>query len=191
MAVAPRRRSTPAMATSGSRIRSSAIAGPICCSFPAGMFPIDLLWDEPDSRGSPSPARVVQPADLDRPSSEPAARTRCRSTNVRHCSRGPTGSSPCSTRSGANARRSSRCREPRCRSCCWLPAILDRVRSLVLWSPYARFLRAADYPVGIPETPRRPLRRPHRRDDGDRRARRHVGAELGGRCRQATVVGAW
>jgi class 3 adenylate cyclase/pimeloyl-ACP methyl ester carboxylesterase len=27
----------------------------------------------------------------------------------------------------------------------------DRVRSLILWSPWARFLRAADHPIGLPE----------------------------------------
>ena len=38
-----------------------------------------------------------------------------------------------------------------------LPALLlaashpDRVRSLILWSPYARFLRAPDHPCGLPE----------------------------------------
>jgi pimeloyl-ACP methyl ester carboxylesterase len=38
-----------------------------------------------------------------------------------------------------------------------LPAFLlaasypDRVRSLVLWSPYARFLRGPDHPCGLPE----------------------------------------
>src|ERR1700754_3812233 len=38
-----------------------------------------------------------------------------------------------------------------------LPAALlaasypDRVRSLILWSPWARFLRAVDHPVGLPE----------------------------------------
>jgi class 3 adenylate cyclase len=39
-----------------------------------------------------------------------------------------------------------------------LPAALlaasypDRVRSLILWSPWARYLRAADHPIGLPET---------------------------------------
>ena len=38
-----------------------------------------------------------------------------------------------------------------------LPAALlaasypDRVRSLILWSPWARFLRAVDHPIGVPE----------------------------------------
>jgi predicted ATPase len=44
--------------------------------------------------------------------------TRCRSTSVPRCRPGPTGSSRCSTRWGASACRSSRCRSRRFRSCC-------------------------------------------------------------------------
>ena len=55
-----------------------------------------------------------------------------------------------------------------------LPAMLlaathpQRVRSLVLWSPYARYLRADDYPCGMPEPAFTPVCRRLRRHRRDR-----------------------
>ena len=55
----------------------------------------------------------------------------------------------------------------------------ERVRSLVLWSPYARYVRAADHPVGLPEAVVDAVRR-HVRGDmiGTGARHRSVGAEL-------------
>ena len=112
---------------------------------------------------------------------------RCRYMISRRCSPGPTGWCPCSTPSGANRRRSSRCRSRRFPQCSWPRPIRDRVRSLVLWSPFAYFLRAPDQPFGMPESAVvdyvrgvRGIRR-NRHDDESR-------AQLGRRSGEATLV---
>ena len=132
------RRYLRATVTPTSLTRSSA-SGPDLLFVPGPQHSDRPALGRAHRCGPPSPAGVFQPADSDRPPSGAAAPITCRSTITLRCSRGPTGLSPCLTPSRANPCRSSRMREPRCRSCCWPPAIPI---ACVLWcsgTPIARF----------------------------------------------------
>ena len=87
--------------------------GPDLLFVPTATFPIDLLWDEPTVAGHlrrlASFSRLIL-TDLLGVGSSDAVPIH----DSRRCSPGPTGSWPCSTPSGANRRRSSRCRSRRC-----------------------------------------------------------------------------
>jgi class 3 adenylate cyclase len=124
--------------------------GPALMFVPPTNFPIDLLWDEPTVSGHlrrlASFSRLI-PTDLlgagssDRIGVEnlPAMQS-WRDGLLAVLDATETESASIFTMVGAA-----------------LPALLlaashpHRVRSLVLWSPYARFLRAPDHPCGLPE----------------------------------------
>jgi class 3 adenylate cyclase len=124
--------------------------GPALMFVPPTNFPIDLLWDEPTVAGHmrrlSSFSRLI-PTDLlgagssDRIGIEnlPAIQA-WRDGLLAVLDATETESASIFTIVGAA-----------------LPALLlaashpDRVRSLILWSPYARFMRAPDHPCGLPE----------------------------------------
>ena len=138
------------MAIRTSRIRSSADHGSDLLFVPTATFPIDLLWDEPTVarhlRRLASFSRLIMTDLLGMGSSDavpihdrPAMQAW---TDGLVAVLDAVGSECASVFAMAESA---------------LPAMLlaathpQRVRSLVLWSPFARFLRADDYPCGMPE----------------------------------------
>ncbi|MDT5002680.1 MAG: hypothetical protein QOK12_4785 [Mycobacterium sp.] len=124
--------------------------GPDLLFVPTGSFPIDLLWDEPTVAGHlrrlASFSRLIM-ADLLGVGSSDAVPIHDRPamqvwTDGLVAVLDAVGSECASVFAMAESA---------------LPAMLlaashpQRVRSLVLWSPYPRFLRAPDYPDGMPE----------------------------------------
>ena len=184
-----RRRCTRRMATPTTSRTRSSVTGPICSSCRPRPFPIDLLWDEPTVAGHlrrlASFSRLILTDLLGSGSSDAV---------------------PIHDRPAMQAWTDglvavldavgSECASVFAMSESALPVMLltashpHRVRSLVLCSPFARFLRASDQPFGMPESAlvkyRRQLRA-HRRDRCDGR---QAGAQLGGRRREAALVGA-
>src|SRR5277367_6204170 len=133
-----------------SRIRSSLTTGQISCSSLPLRSPIDLLWDEPTVAGHlrrlASFSRLIMTDLLGMGSSDAV---------------------PIQDRPAMQAWTDGlvavldavgiECVSLFAMTESALPVMLlaathpQRVRSLVLWSPYARFLRADDYPYGMPE----------------------------------------
>ena len=128
--------------------------GPDLLFCPPRQFPIDLLWDEPTVAGHlrrlASFSRLILTDLSVRGSSDavpiPTVNRRCRSWTD-------------GLVAGARRRRERVRVDLRHGRGAWLPVLLlaashpERVRSLVLWSPFARYLRAADHPFGIPRRP--------------------------------------
>ena len=124
--------------------------GPDLLFVPTGMFPIDLIWDEPTVAGYlrrlASFSRLILTDLVGAGSSDSIPlneRPPLQSwTDGFIATLDAVGSESASifTMSGTGlAAMQLAASHP------------GRVRSLVLWSPYARYVRAADYPVGLPE----------------------------------------
>ena len=162
--------------------------GPDLLFVPTATFPIDLLWDEPTVARPPTPAGVVQPPDRSPTCSGWEAPMRCRYTTVRRCRPGPMGWSRCSTPRGANARRSSLWRSRRFPPCSWQRAIPS---ACAHWCSGARSRASSAPPTNRSGCRSRPWRGMSRHSGmrRDRCDRRIAGAQLGGRCGEAALVG--
>jgi class 3 adenylate cyclase len=124
--------------------------GPDLLFVPTGMFPIDLLWDEPTVAGYlnrlASFSRLILTDLVGAGSSDSIPMTERPPLQswtdglIAVLDAVESESVSVFTMSGAGlAAMQLAASHPR------------RVRSLVLWSPYARYARAADHPVGMPE----------------------------------------
>ncbi len=137
-------------ATPTSPTRSSVITGPISCFVPTAAFPIDLLWDEPTVAGHlhrlASFSRLILTDLLGVGSSDAVP------INDRPAMQSWTDGLV----AVLNAVESE-CVSIFAMAESTLPVMLltashpHRVRSLVLWSPFARFLHDSDQPFGMTE----------------------------------------